>query len=194
MVSPMPRKPNYDRDDLINRAKDLFWQRGWAGTSMKDLEKELGMKPGSFYAAFGSKDGLFELALDQYAADGADRLNALAREHGPLKALQRFPAIVVANNAAPAKACMLSKTLLELQVHGHALADKANDYLLMMEARFSDLFQQAQSLGEISTKTSPQVMARRYQSDLLGLRMSAERSGVNADAIAAEIAAEIAAH
>ncbi|MEO1734071.1 MAG: helix-turn-helix domain-containing protein, partial [Pseudomonadota bacterium] len=61
----MPRKPEYDRDDLIDRARNLFWKRGWAGTSLKDLEAELKLKPGSFYAAFGSKDALFELSLDR---------------------------------------------------------------------------------------------------------------------------------
>ena len=73
----MPRKPSYDREDLIERARDLFWQRGWAGTSLKDLEASLKMKPGSFYAAFGSKDALFELALDRYAADGSERMLSL---------------------------------------------------------------------------------------------------------------------
>ena len=66
----MPHKPNYDRDELIVRARDLFWKRGWAGTSLKDLEAVLQMKPGSFYAAFGSKEALFALAMEKYATDG----------------------------------------------------------------------------------------------------------------------------
>ena len=98
----MPRKANYDRDALIERARDLFWKRGWAGTSLKDLEAELQMKPGSFYAAFGSKEALFSLALEKYATDGRERLKTLAQENGPIKALQRFPEMVVNNDAAPA--------------------------------------------------------------------------------------------
>lgn len=184
----MPRKPTYDRNDLINRARDLFWQRGWAGTSLKDLEASLKMKPGSFYAAFGSKDALFELALERYAADGAERLRALASEFGPLKALQRFPKMAIGNENAPAKACMLSKTLLELQAHRHPLARKANEHLLQMEQLFAELFAQAQAAGDIGAAHDPHSLARRYQSDVLGLRVSAEREGVDADAIAAEIA------
>lgn len=184
----MPRKPTYDRNDLINRARDLFWQRGWAGTSLKDLEASLRMKPGSFYAAFGSKDALFELALERYAADGAERLRALASEFGPLKALQRFPKMAIGNENAPAKACMLSKTLLELQAHRHPLAQKANEHLLQMEQLFAELFAQAQAAGDIGAAHDPHSLARRYQSDVLGLRVSAEREGVDADAIAAEIA------
>lgn len=184
----MPRKPNFDRDELIERARDLFWKRGWAGTSLKDLEAVLKMKPGSFYAAFGSKDALFKLAMDKYASDGRERLRALAQEHGPIKALKCFPKMVVENDGAPAKACMLSKTLLELHAHNHPLAQDANLHLLKMEAHFADLFRQAQSAGDIDGSGDPQVLARRYQSDLLGLRVSAEREGVDAKAIAEEIA------
>lgn len=184
----MPRKPTYDRNVLIDRSRDLFWRRGWAGTSMKDLEAVLQLKPGSFYAAFGSKDALFELAMKKYAADGLERLRELAEKLGPIKALQRFPMMVIENDDAPAKACMLSKTLLELQAHNHPLANEANRHLLKMEGHFAELFQQAQSSGDIDGAHDPQVLARRYQSDLLGLRVSAEREGVDAMAIAEEIA------
>ena len=183
----MPRKPNFDRDELIERACVLFWQYGWAGTSLKDLEAVLQMKPGSFYAAFGSKEALFKLALEKYAKDGKERLKNLKQEHGPLQALQRLPGIVVANDT-PAKACMISKTLLELNPQGHPLAYEANRHLLRMEEQFAELFQQAQSEGIIASKHDPAVLARRYHSDLLGLRVSAERDGVDAEAIAAEIA------
>lgn len=188
----MPRKPNYDRNELIERARDLFWQRGWAGTSLKDLEACLQMKPGSFYAAFGSKDALFELAMDKYGADGIERLRALAEEFGPLKALQLLPKNVAENEDAPAKSCMLSKTFLELNAHDHPLAEKANLHLLRMESEFAQLFQKAQSSGEISSPNDPKAMARRYQSDLIGLRISADRVGVDAIAIAKEIAENLA--
>lgn len=184
----MPRKPEYDKNELIDRARDLFWKRGWAGTSLKNLEAVLQMRPGSFYAAFGSKDALFELALDKYAKDGLLRLKTLADELGPIKALQRFPEMAISNDAAPAKACMLSKTVLELHAHAHPLAARANAHLLKMEAQFADLFQQAQSAGTIDKSLDPKALGRRYQSDLLGLRVSAEREGVDAKAIAAEIA------
>lgn len=183
----MPRRPSYDRDALITQARDLFWKRGWAGTSLKDLEAELKMKPGSFYAAFGSKDALFELALEKYSADGVARIQTLAKDLGPLQALQEFPAIVIGKKSAPSKACMLSKTLLELQSHGHPLAEKANQHLQKMEEQFADLFGRAQKNGDISADEDPKLLACKYQSDLLGLRVTAERDGVNAEAIAAKM-------
>ena len=110
----MPRRPQYDREDLIERARDIFWRQGWAGTSLKDLEAVLNMTPGSFYRAFGSKDSLFELALEKYAADGAARLEALAEEQGALATLKLYPRLVIENGAAAAKASRRGPACAEL--------------------------------------------------------------------------------
>ncbi|WP_204113286.1 hypothetical protein [Shimia biformata] len=61
-----------------------------------------------------------------------------------------------------------------------------------MEARFTKLFQRAQSGGLIAPELDPKTLARRYQSNLLGLRVSAERGDVDANAIAGEIASGLA--
>ena len=188
----MPRKPEYDREALIDRARDLFWKQGWAGTSLKDLERTLGLNPGSFYAAFGSKAALFELALDRYAENGVSRFEHLVKTHGPLGALQRYPALVIDGTTSPAKACLLAKTVLELGGQDTTIAERANSHLSRMETLFADLFRKAQADGEIKTGLDPEVLARRYQSDLLGLRVSAERKGVNADEIARGIADQLA--
>lgn len=185
----MPRKPAYDRDALIDRARDLFWKQGWAGTSMKDLESRLGLKPGSFYAAFGSKNALFELALDRYAEAGLARLSALACEFGALGALKLYPALVIKGSGDTARACMLAKTVLELANQEPELAARANAHLFQMERCFADLFRQSQRNGDVSADHDPNKMARRYQCDLMGLRVMAERDGIDADALARDIAA-----
>ncbi|MBO9448090.1 TetR/AcrR family transcriptional regulator [Ruegeria sp. R14_0] len=187
----MPRKPEYDRDALIARARDIFWRQGWAGTSLKDLERELKLKPGSFYAAFGSKDALYGLALERYAQEGVARLRALAERLGPLDALKTQPRLVIEANGAPAKSCMLAKTYAELQAKDHALAEQAGWHMAEMKACFADLFRQAQEDGDIGPDHDPNRLATRYQSDLLGLRLSAERSDVDAHEIAADIASDI---
>ncbi|SDX70756.1 transcriptional regulator, TetR family [Ruegeria halocynthiae] len=187
----MPRKPEYDRDALISRARDLFWRQGWAGTSLKDLERELRLKPGSFYAAFGSKDALYALALERYAQEGVARMTALADDIGPKAALQTQPRLVAEGTEMPTKACMLAKTYAELQAKDHDLAARASAYLAEMRACFASLFRRAQEMGEIDLKHDPERLAARYQSDLLGLRLTAERGDVDALAIAEDIAADI---
>ncbi len=187
----MPRKPAYDRDTLIAQARDIFWRHGWAGTSLKDLERELKLKPGSFYAAFGSKDALYALAMERYAQDGVANMMALAQDLGPLEALKAQPRLVVEASVLPTKACMLSKTYAELQARGHELAGQARTHMIAMKTCFADLFQRAQKAGEIGSEHDPERLAARYQSDLLGLRLSAERDDVNAAEIAADIAADL---
>ncbi len=184
----MPRKPTFDKDDLIDRARDLFWAQGWAGTSLKDLEKTLQIKPGSFYAAFGSKDRLYELALNKYAEDGAERISRLAKKHGALGALKTYPMLLVETTNAAAKACMLAKTILELSPRQHPLAAYADTLLVNMENRFADLFETAMKTGEIAPVHNARTLARSYQSNVLGLRFFAERNGYDATEIAREIA------
>ena len=55
----MARRAGYDRDEVLARAQALFWRKGYHTTSLKDLEAALNMRPGSIYAAFGSKEALF---------------------------------------------------------------------------------------------------------------------------------------
>jgi AcrR family transcriptional regulator len=191
LVKLIPRKPEYDREALIAQARDVFWRQGWAGTSLKDLERELKLNPGSFYAAFGSKDALYALALERYTQDGIARLTALADNLGPKAALMAQPKRVIEDALAPTKACMLAKTYAELQAKDHDLAQRAAAYLDQMKACFANLFRRAQAAGEIRPGHDPDRLAARYQSDLLGLRLSAERSDVDARAIAADIAADI---
>ncbi|NNG35015.1 TetR/AcrR family transcriptional regulator [Nakamurella aerolata] len=61
------RPPKFDRDTAILEAARLFWRHGYAGTSTRALSGSLGMSTSSIYAAFGSKAGLFELAVRTYA-------------------------------------------------------------------------------------------------------------------------------
>ena len=187
----MPRRPSFDRDDLIDRARDVFWERGWAGTSMKDLETTLGLKPGSFYAAFGSKAKLYALALERYAQNGQDSLARAVKELGALEALKQYPIRIVQSDGGGAKACMLAKTVLELGPQDGELAQLASAALSKVEGLFARVFAQAQADGDVAACHDPARLARRYQSDLLGLRVSAERANVDAVAIAKEMAADL---
>lgn len=53
------RPREFDRDAALNKAKLVFWQRGYEGTSMSDLVSALGIASARIYAAFGSKENLF---------------------------------------------------------------------------------------------------------------------------------------
>jgi AcrR family transcriptional regulator len=56
-----PRK--FDRHQALESAMELFWARGYVGTSLSDLTAAMGINPPSLYAAFGSKEALFREAV-----------------------------------------------------------------------------------------------------------------------------------
>ncbi|MEQ8286404.1 TetR/AcrR family transcriptional regulator [Thalassospira sp.] len=56
----------YDRDDALDKALGLFWERGYDNTSMADLSTAMKLSPPSIYAAFGSKEALFDDVIAHY--------------------------------------------------------------------------------------------------------------------------------
>ena len=81
----MPRHAEFDRDDVIHQATGVFWERGYAKTSVGDLVSATGLQPGSLYAAFQSKEDLFLASLDHYGAQSVARVEqALAQASSPL--------------------------------------------------------------------------------------------------------------
>lgn len=57
-------------DTALNQALEVFWRKGYEGASLNDLTEAMGINRPSLYAAFGSKEELFRLALDRYAESG----------------------------------------------------------------------------------------------------------------------------
>ena len=76
MVMGRPRE--FDTERALDSATELFWRKGYEGTSLSDLTSTLGITRPSLYAAFGNKEALFLMALDRYEARaGAYRVKAL---------------------------------------------------------------------------------------------------------------------
>jgi TetR/AcrR family transcriptional repressor of nem operon len=74
----MARPAEFDRTEVLDRATRLFWERGFSGTSISDLEQAMGIGRTSIYAAFGAKEDLFMAAIDHYDATYSVKLrNAL---------------------------------------------------------------------------------------------------------------------
>jgi AcrR family transcriptional regulator len=62
----MGRPRGFDPDAVVDAAVEVFWRKGYEGASMADLCAATGLRPGSVYAAYGSKLGLFSAAVDRY--------------------------------------------------------------------------------------------------------------------------------
>lgn len=74
----MGRPRDFDLDAALDAAVQLFWARGYGATTVRQLCEAMGIQPGSFYAAFGSKEACFHRALERYLAQ-----QDLPHEPGP---------------------------------------------------------------------------------------------------------------
>jgi len=183
------RPQQYSRDQALDCAVQLFWVQGYHATSMRDIEHALDMRPGSIYAAFGSKENLLLQALTSYAQDGERALLAAAASaKTPLAALRcylRDLGSLCAERPAGSRACMVAKALLEFRHDPTSeVMAYANAVLDRMEVLFRTILDQARELGEIPATTDTARLARLMQTFVLGLRNFAERD-VDAAAIAA---------
>jgi AcrR family transcriptional regulator len=67
MANGRPRE--FDTEIALDRAMELFWRKGYEGTSLSDLTETLGITRPSLYAAFGNKETLFRTVLKRYEAN-----------------------------------------------------------------------------------------------------------------------------
>ncbi|TXS13038.1 MULTISPECIES: TetR/AcrR family transcriptional regulator [Streptomyces] len=67
-MSPAGRPRTFDMEAVLESAMLLFWERGYESTSLAQLREATGLSSASLYGAFGSKEGLFEKAVEHYVA------------------------------------------------------------------------------------------------------------------------------
>ena len=137
----MSRTTLYNRQEALERAIQLFWQKGFHATSLKDIEQVLDMRPGSIYAAFGNKNGLFQEALEHYAHAALMELErVLASHESPLLGLAAYMRQLggIRDQKIPSRACMLVKSLLELGAREQSALDKVEKLLAGLETRFTE--------------------------------------------------------
>ncbi|WP_437624055.1 helix-turn-helix domain-containing protein [Sorangium sp. So ce1151] len=84
IARPRGRPRRFDPEEAVATAQRLFHARGYDAVSVADLTRALGINPPSFYAAFGSKAGLYLRALGRYAKAGAIPLSESLRPDRPV--------------------------------------------------------------------------------------------------------------
>ena len=63
---PRGRPGSFDREQALDRAMEVFWEKGFEAASLSDLTKAMDINPPSLYAAFGDKEKLFLEAVERY--------------------------------------------------------------------------------------------------------------------------------
>ncbi|KUJ83941.1 TetR/AcrR family transcriptional regulator [Microbulbifer flavimaris] len=176
----MANTAKFDRREVLEKATRLFWQKGFHATSTRDLQQAIDMRPGSIYAAFGSKSGLFREVLHFYADDMARRLQGcMDGEDATIDGLRAFfrQILLQGGDNAPSELCLLAKSLSELEKDEAELLQETRTLLAATEENFRRHVERAVAAGELSEQASPALLARQLQVELIGLRSYLRATG-----------------
>ncbi len=169
----MSKYAKFNREDVIDKATNLYWEKGFHGTSMRNLQDVVDLRPGSIYASFGSKENLFKEAIQHYAdVSGTQLQQCLEEFDSPLEALKHFVRNIVigCQSTAPSGMCMLVKTIAELTDEHEDLLNQAKEKMATVESKFTDIIQSAIDKGELDKSNDPAKLARYVQVQIIGLR------------------------
>jgi AcrR family transcriptional regulator len=150
-------RPGYDLDTLLDRAVEVFNERGYDGTRMEDLARRLGISKSAIYHHVAGKEELLQLALDR-ALDGLFALAAEV-EAGDEPAIERLERLV--RGSIQVLSERLKFVTLLLRVHGNSEMERA---ALARRRQFDDfvatLVEQAVSDGDVRCDVDPAITSR----------------------------------
>jgi TetR/AcrR family transcriptional regulator, transcriptional repressor for nem operon len=111
----MPRPRSFDSDAVIENLCDYFWEHGYSAASLDDLARQLGVKRGSLFNAFGSKEMLVNTAFERYGR--IFRVNFEISDRG-VKAIAHYfnNAIGFATNKGMGRGCFLVNLLMSAEI------------------------------------------------------------------------------
>jgi TetR/AcrR family transcriptional repressor of nem operon len=152
----------------------LFWRKGYAATSLRDLLDGMGIGYGSFYNAFGDKHALFLASLDRFRELRTSWIDEVLEDSG-LGGIEEVFRRTVDGLVGfePRRGCLLANTAVELGPHDAEVAAKISRYVRHTEAVFERAIIRAQEAGEIPADRDPRAMACFLVNTLHGLRVLA---------------------
>jgi TetR/AcrR family transcriptional repressor of nem operon len=189
----MARPRGFDEDAVLGAATDLFWQNGYAATSVRALGTAMGLGLPSLYNAFGDKHGLFTRCLDRYL-DGTmrARIRRLEGSPAPRTAIAIFLEEVVARSIADPRGCFLVNAALEVAPHDAKVRATIAGRLAELEDFFLRAVRAGQADGSIASEHPAEDLARLLVTTVMGLRVLA-RLGPEAAALRGAVRQAIAA-
>ena len=168
----MGRKKNYDREALIEKAMEIFRDHGFAGTSAEMLVEGLGVNRYSLYAEFGSKQGLFDAALERYDEKVVERnfgpLESPTASIAEVRALLEFFALA-AKSPAWGRGCLLCNTAVEFGPDDPTGNSFIQRYFKRLSVAFNTALDNAQREGELAPSVAPRKEAGFFTASVLGL-------------------------
>jgi TetR/AcrR family transcriptional repressor of nem operon len=166
------RKKTYDREVLIEKAVELFRDHGFAGTSTQMLVQGLGVNRYSLYAEFGSKQALFDLALQRYDEQVIERsfgpLEARGSGVAEIRALLEFYG-EAADGPAVGRGCFLCNTAVEFGPKDPSGQEFVQRYFARLSNAFRSALENAKAKNDLRTTVDTEEEASFFTASVLGL-------------------------
>jgi AcrR family transcriptional regulator len=188
-VKPVGRPRSFDRDTALDAALRVFWERGYEGATLEDLQDAMGgISPPSFYNAFGSKEALFKEAVDRYVAIvGEPTVRALEDARTARQGIEAMLRLAAEAVSAPGRP---HGCLLVLGATNCAPASKgAEDYVRAIRQQAPEVIKRrlvrATAEGELSPDVDISAVAAFYATVIHGLGVRAGDGASRADLMSA---------
>ena len=169
----MPRKKEFDVDEVLDKAMRAFWKRGYEATSLNDLLDHMQIQRASLYNAFSDKRTLFLDTLRRYdrvyrRAEVAKRLKMPSPRQAILGLFQ--DAIKAVEKHRSHNGCFLVNVAVELSAHDKEVAKFVSRAFTHMERQFfRKRIEQGLAIGEIAKSVMPAQAASAILSLYMGL-------------------------
>lgn len=166
----MARPREFDKDEALDRAMDLFWLKGYEATSLQDLLEHMGIGRQSLYNTFGGKHDLFIAALDKYRNERLGAVLARLKAHdASLETIREVCGLAVEIYGGDPRSCFLANSTLELACQDDDVAQRARAYAVGLEDAFFQAVMSAMERGEIPKEKDPRSLARHLTNSVCGI-------------------------
>lgn len=171
-VSPGPPK-QFDRQEALERAVELFWERGFEATSLSDLVDSMRIGRQSLYDTFGDKRALFLQALEHYCASmTGPMVGELERAGSPLGNIRRVLELWKARASdAARRGCFAGNSCAELGESDPDVMRVVASNFERMERALVRTFDRAKEQGELGRGAHSRDLARLFLSLGQGLAL-----------------------
>lgn len=168
----MARPRQFDEEEAVRAARDLFWDVGYHGTSIDDLSAATGLGRGSLYAAFGGKRALFLRALDSYDSDALGAWRTALGGPGPaLPLLERHVRDVAEGitRDVERRGCMMARSAAELSSVDEGVAERTAAVVRGLHSALRGCIVRAQAEGSLAADADADSLAGLLLAVLRGL-------------------------
>lgn len=177
----MARTKEFNEDTVLEKAIDLFWSKGFNGTSAQDLVDKLQISRSSLYDTYGDKYSLFLMALRYYQKSRANAMIEFIDSSDDAEETIRHIFQVTVQESIQDKAdrgCFMVNTTIEMAPHHKEIADMINENMQDVEDALFRAVKKGQDSGQFSSGNSARALARFLFNSISGIRVAA-KSGVS---------------